>query len=157
MAEMTVEQFSVRMKELVRSGDISKSLVRVADQLALAMERGAKRRTTGGNPLHVRTGKLRQSIRFATKAKAGGVTATIQAGSRLAFYASVHEYGKTITAKNTGGYLRFQIGDRFVTTRSVTIPKRPFLAPARASAVKAAPHLLHKELAETIRSGIRGD
>ena len=133
MAEMTVEQFSVRMKELVRSGDISKSLVRVADQLALAMERGAKRRTTGGNPLHVRTGKLRQSIRFATKAKAGGVTATIQAGSRLAFYARFHEFGE---------------GNN---------PKRPFLAPARESALKGAPHMLSKELSKTIRSGLRGD
>lgn len=133
MAEMTVQEFSERMKELVRTGEISKSLVRVANRLALHMEDGAKRRTTGGNPLNVDTGKLRQSIKFGTKQDRRGVRARIQAGNRTAFYARFHEFGE--------GHNK----------------KRPFLAPSRADAVKAAPHMLSKELAATIRSGIRGN
>lgn len=41
-------------------------------------------------------------------------------------WATVHQFGATITAKNAKA-LRFKIGDRWVTKKSVTIPARPFL------------------------------
>jgi phage virion morphogenesis protein len=41
-------------------------------------------------------------------------------------YAAVHQFGTTIRAKNAKA-LRFQIGERWVFKKSVTIPARPFL------------------------------
>lgn len=41
-------------------------------------------------------------------------------------WASVHQFGATITAKSAKA-LRFKIGGRWVTKKSVTIPARPFL------------------------------
>ena len=41
-------------------------------------------------------------------------------------YAAIHQLGGVISAKNRP-YLRFKIGDRFVSKKSVTIPARPFM------------------------------
>lgn len=41
-------------------------------------------------------------------------------------WATVHQFGATIAAKNAKT-LRFKIGDRWVSKKSVTIPARPFL------------------------------
>jgi phage gpG-like protein len=38
-------------------------------------------------------------------------------------YAAIHQFGGTITGKP---WLRFKIGDRWVTVHQVTIPARPF-------------------------------
>jgi phage virion morphogenesis protein len=41
-------------------------------------------------------------------------------------WGSVHQFGATIRAKGAG-YLRFRIGQQWVSKKSVTIPARPFL------------------------------
>ena len=41
-------------------------------------------------------------------------------------YAAIHQFGGVIQAKNKP-YLRFKIGGRFVSKKSVTIPERPFM------------------------------
>ncbi len=51
---------------------------------------------------------------------------TITAGGAASRYAPVHQFGATITAKNHP-YLTFKVGDRWVRTKSVKIPARPFL------------------------------
>jgi hypothetical protein len=99
MAEMTPEQFSQRLKEAVRTGALSDAIVGAGQDLAFAMERGAKRRVTGGNPLNVRTGKLRQSIKPTVREIRGGVRAGVQAGSRRVPYAHIHETGETRDGK----------------------------------------------------------
>jgi hypothetical protein len=40
------------------------------------------------------------------------------------WYAIVHQTGATIMPKKDNGYLRFKVGDRFVSAKSVIIPKR---------------------------------
>jgi phage gpG-like protein len=152
MATLTPEQFASRMDLLVRTGKMGEALTRVATRAAVTMRAGALMRTTGGNPLHVRSGKLRQSIKKDTTSKPPFYSATIQAGGRRAFYASVHEYGKVIRAKSPGGYLRFKIGNKFITTRSVTIPKRPFLAPSLEDARKNLDADLMREAVAAFRT-----
>ena len=41
-------------------------------------------------------------------------------------YAAIHQFGGTITPKN-GEYLKFKIGNRYVSAKRVDIPARPFL------------------------------
>ncbi len=125
---MSTEEFAERINKLVRTGKMGQVLSAVAAESALAMERGAKRRTTGGNPLHVRTGKLRQSIKPKTESKPGLYTAEVRAGGRRAFYARFHEYGE---GRN---------------------PKRPFLAPARESAIKGLDATLIKRTRAALRT-----
>ncbi len=80
----------------------------------------------GGKTLTKSAG-LKNSI----KAQADGTGAAV--GTNLA-YAATHQFGdeRTIRAK-TGRYLRFQIGDRWVSVPSVrvNIPARPFLGIGR--------------------------
>lgn len=128
MATMTPAQFSDKVQILVRTGKLGQVLAAVAADASLAMERGAKRRTTGGRPLHVRTGKLRQSIKPSTTVKGNTVTAEIQAGGRRAYYARFHEFGE---GRNH---------------------KRPFLAPARESAIKGLDATLTKRVRQALRT-----
>lgn len=76
-----------------------------------------------------RTGILEGSISislFAHKAEKGFSGAW---GSKAVIYALIHELGGTILPKK-GTHLTFQIGGNWVRTKSVTIPKRPYLRPA---------------------------
>ena len=46
-------------------------------------------------------------------------------GTNIA-YAAVHDQGAVIYPKKPGGVLRFKIGNRWICTKKVTIPKRNF-------------------------------
>lgn len=41
-------------------------------------------------------------------------------------YAAIHQFGGTIRAKG-GGLLRFQIGDQWISKKSIKMPARPYL------------------------------
>ena len=127
MATLTPEEFSARLNRLTRTGGMMRVLAQVATETALTMDREAKMRTTGGNPLHVRTGKLRQSIKIKTEARANSVTAEVQAGGRRAYYARFHEFGEG------------------------RMPRRPFLAPAREVAISK----LDQTLIDRTRAALR--
>lgn len=100
MADMKIEEFRDRLKEAVRTGAIGDAIVETGQTLAFMMERGAKYRVTGGNPLNVRTGKLRQSIKPTVRSIRGGVRAGVQAGSKRVPYAAIHETGQTRQGKD---------------------------------------------------------
>lgn len=78
--------------------------------------------SAGGKTL-IQSAALRTSIRAASDSSGAAV------GTNL-IYAATHQFGdqRTIRAKN-GKYLRFQIGNRWVSVPSVrvNIPARPFL------------------------------
>lgn len=123
MATMTIEEFRDRLKEAVRTGAMGDAILETAHDLALIMERGAKLRTTAGNPLNVRSGKLRQSIKPSVREIRGGVRAGIQAGSKLVPYAAMHETGKTRDGRNVitpkkGKFLRIPFPNGPATTKS---------------------------------------
>jgi len=137
---MTPEEFSTSIGTLVRTGEMTNVLVRVANRAALAMERGGKRKTSGV-ALFVRTGFLRNSIKPSTRKTRTGVSAIIKAGSKRVPYAAIHEYGGVVKTRHT----------------SFIMPKRPYLAPSRASAAKGVPHDLIKEVRKSLRTvGIGG-
>lgn len=65
------------------------------------------------------TGRLRRS--FTVR----GYPDRAEVGTNVK-YAAIHQFGGVISARNRP-YLRFKVGDQWVTKRSVTIPARPFL------------------------------
>ncbi|MGN0153503.1 MAG: phage virion morphogenesis protein [Lachnospiraceae bacterium] len=83
----------------------------------------SRRASESGGKTLIRTSALRTSIK--TEVNSTGLAV----GTNL-IYAATHQFGdeRTIRAKN-GKYLKFKIGDRFVSKQSVrvNIPARPFL------------------------------
>lgn len=77
------------------------------------------RATAEGGLTLVERGHLRDSITH----RAG--KDSVEVGTNV-FYAAVHQFGATISAKSAKS-LKFQIGDRYVQKKSVTIPARPFI------------------------------
>jgi phage gpG-like protein len=83
----------------------------------------AQDNVTGGNPLNVRTGRLRRSLGWEFRG-----SETVAVGTNVE-YGPVHEFGATITPRSASA-LRFQVNGQWVTTQKVRIPKRPWLGPA---------------------------
>jgi phage gpG-like protein len=79
-----------------------------------------------GQALNVGTGKLFNSMGVA-KEKGGVVIGSIMDGGVI--YSRIHEYGGTILPKKAKA-LRFKIGNKWVVTKKVNMPKRPYLIPA---------------------------
>lgn len=112
---------------------------------ALLVERQVKLHLTGGNPLHVRSGRLRSSITHRLERIGGDLAARV--GTKL-IYARIHEFGGIIRAKNhpflvfpirgvqTVGVRGQQLKrprhviEQWVRVKQVTIPKRPYMVPA---------------------------
>jgi len=73
----------------------------------------------GGNPLRDTSTHLLQTLNHRVEGN------SVLVGVMPA-WATVHQFGATITAKNAKA-LRFMIGNRVVFKKSVDIPARPFL------------------------------
>ena len=91
------------------------------DRAAQHVVRAARRRAPK------RRGRLAASIRARRVSKFKWAV-----GSDLP-YAAIHEFGGTIHARRAP-YLVFQVNGRWVKTKSVHIPARPYLRPALAEA-----------------------
>jgi phage gpG-like protein len=85
------------------------------------------RNKLSGQVLKVKTGKLKQSIKWGlegwNKAWVGVGEGT--PGSR---YGSIHEFGGVIVPRHANA-LRFRIKDKWVMAKKVTIPRRPYVWP----------------------------
>ncbi len=92
----------------------------------------------------LQSGRLRASITAA----AGPRRVVVGTGVR---YAAVHQFGATIRAKTAKG-LRFQVGNRFLIRRQVTIPARPFLG-ISASDLTAIQAIVARRVAAAVRGG----
>jgi len=149
MAEMTPEEFSRRLKMAVRTGAIGDGMVRAADRIAVRMDAIAQKRVTGGGSstrlLNVRTGKLRQSIKWKVKRIRSGVQASIQAGGSaggaVVKYARIHELGGDITMRR-GKALK----------KPIRIPKRPYLRPGRDAGARIARQVMTEEFRKSLRT-----
>jgi len=103
--------------------------IRLSMQKSLRLvQNSAKLHLTGGNPLNVRSGRLRRSVQ--TDIRGSGRQMEGRVGTNI-IYGPVHEYGATIQAK--GGYMVFQHKGHWFHVKRVTIPKRPWLEPAFTS------------------------
>lgn len=78
-----------------------------------------KLKTRQGQPL-LDTGRLRNSLHVRTLANKGFRVVT------AVKYAALHNYGGTVTAKKAP-VLRFKVAGRWVSKKSVTIPRRQFI------------------------------
>lgn len=79
---------------------------------------------TRGRP-KVRTGHLRRSVYSRVIERGPRIAGIVGSDVR---YAQIQEEGGVIRAKNSK-FLRFTIGDRWVTIEKVTIPARPYIEP----------------------------
>jgi phage gpG-like protein len=88
----------------------------------------AESKKSFGKPgnLKVRSGHLRRSIRSNVRDRYREIVAELNTDVK---YGAIHEYGGVIKAKHAP-YLKFTVGGRWVQVKQVTIPARPFLAPA---------------------------
>ncbi|MDE2101877.1 MAG: phage virion morphogenesis protein [Patescibacteria group bacterium] len=99
-----------------------------------------------GQVLKVRTGTLRSSIQVRMNDSVDEIRGDVFTNL---IYAKVHEYGKTITAKNVP-FLKFQVDGRWVQKRQVTIPARPYMAPALREQAPAIITRLEAAIEETL-------
>jgi len=126
--------FEVTVKNLPQ---VEEMLQGVANGVTPAMVRGVAKgsfrveaTTKGklsGEVLKVRTGRLRNSVTATAPVVMGDVVEG-RVGTNV-IYARIHELGGEIVPKN-GPYLVFQVSGRWVRTKHVTMPKRPFLQPS---------------------------
>jgi len=83
-----------------------------------------------GQVLNVRTNRLRSSIQKSAGNRidvtSSGISGTV--GTNVV-YAKIHEYGGVIKPK-TKKALKFKIGNTWVTTKQVKMPKRPYMKPS---------------------------
>lgn len=98
---------------------------RAVEQLALKMTGNVKGKLSG-EVLKVKTGRLRRSVHYEKDFSAGKAIAIV--GTDV-IYARIHEYGGTIVPKSAKA-LRFQIGNNWITCKSVNMPERSFLRSA---------------------------
>lgn len=106
---MDLNDFADRMRSAVRTGQLAEAMAQTAAQLAVKMDKQAKKHLTGGRPLHVRSGRLRQSVRFGIRPGRGRVDAFVKAGSSRVPYARSHETGEPAIIKPKGKYLRIPL------------------------------------------------
>ena len=119
---------------------------RQAHRAAYLVQRSAKQNLTGGRPLNVREGLLRSSVVVGVRGGGRDVEASI--GTNI-IYGAVHEKGKVIHAKRN--YMVFNVGGRWVKTRVVRIPERPWLRPALERNRQRIVQLLDEGVKATIR------
>lgn len=100
-----------------------RAMLKAMHSVTIGVSAYIKERGLSGQVLHIRTGRLKSSINGTSQMVGNIVTGKI--GTNVV-YAPIHEFGGVIRAKNSP-YLRFKIGDRWVSKKQVTIPARPFL------------------------------
>ena len=131
-----------RIKNLPR--DMRDGLIKGMKLSVIFAEGEAKKNFGGVNQLKVRSGLLRNSIKSNVLAMTNSIVGTI--GTNV-IYAALHEYGGTIRPR-AGNALRFQISGNWITTKSVTIPDRPFLTPAVEDNLGRISQILHDNIVE---------
>jgi len=145
---ITLEEFERRLEEASTGGELKLLVRKTLAGAAKQAERGAKLRTTGGNPLFVRTGRLRSSIRSGVRGgvkggNKGAIEGWLRAGGTQVKgqvkYAAVHELGLTIP-NPWGGF--------------TNMPKRPFLKPSIEEAADLLPDALGPLLGHALKADI---
>lgn len=80
-----------------------------------------------GPVLQRQTGTLWRSIQPEVYTRGGTVVGIVGTDK---IYAPVHEFGATIRPKSADGWLRFKVNGKWVTTKKVEIPRRPYMSRA---------------------------
>lgn len=97
-----------------------------------------------GQVLGTRSNVLRSSINSKVQQYKNSVVGTVGTNVK---YAAIHEYGGVINAKNAP-YLKFKIGNKWISKKSITMPERSFLR----SALKDMTPEIQEAIMTTLRS-----
>lgn len=89
-------------------------------------EKVTKERFGGSGELKVRSGHLRRSIKSRVEQHGDTVIGWLFTNI---IYGRIHELGGIIRPR-AGKYLRFKIGEKWITASQVRIPARPYLEPS---------------------------
>lgn len=127
-----------RMPDLV-----TPALYKGMKESMLVAEREAKLNLSG-RILNRRTGRLRNSITSDVRIAGDKVIGRI--GSNVV-YARIHELGGEIVPRRAKA-LKFQIGDKWVTTQKVVMPARPYLRPAIEKNISEIGEILSRHIIE---------
>lgn len=128
--------FSVQVKGLdaaLRKLDrqrVQQGMQRGMQKVVITLSDQAKLNATARPGPQVDTGRLRSSITGTVRNEGASLIGVI--GSNV-IYARIHELGGVITAKNAPFLVFKTKDDVWHKVRSVTIPARPYLAPAITS------------------------
>jgi phage gpG-like protein len=116
----------------------------------LHAEAQSKKRFNTPNNLHVRTGRLRNSI--IGQVTQSGDTYTGSLGTNV-IYGPIHENGGVIRAKNAP-YLKFQLPNgQWISKKEVSIPSRPFLRPAITENIDRIREIIINSITKEVNSG----
>jgi len=124
--------------------EMNQGVARAILMLTIELQRMVKQDKLSGQVLHTRSTNLRNSIAYRIENE--GMTGVVGTNVNAIPYARIHEFGGEIKAKRAK-FLRFKIGDRWISKRSVIIPERSYLR----SALKD----LKPQIQETITNELR--
>ena len=143
----TAKQFAAAMRKAPLK--VRAAAAQVVTQTALVAE-SEVRLNLGGRVLQRRSGELARSVRSEQRGSGAKTVVRLIVGGRGVPYAAIHETGGKIRAKNAR-YLHFKGSLGWVRTEEVTMPPRPFLAPAAAEGQKFMLRRLPLAVADAIK------
>lgn len=115
--------------------------------LTIDLQRHIMQDKLSGQVLKTRSSNLRNSITY--RIENNGMTGVVGTNVNTIPYARIHEFGGVIAAKRAK-YLRFQIAGKWISRRSVTMPKRSYLH----SALKDMEPKIKEEILKQIHGAI---
>lgn len=142
----------VGLKDLERKlkamgGAAAEALETAVQAGALIVQNDAKKRAP------YRTGTLRRSIHMETIEKARD-RVVVSVGTNV-IYAAIQEFGGIIKAKNAPFLVFRSKSGRLVRTKSVYIPPRPYLRPAKEENITKILHEIRDVLREAILGAVK--
>jgi len=109
----------------------------ISDAMLYAENKSKESIGTSGKP-GVITGHLRRSIQGRSVKDKGILSSDV-------IYSAIHEYGGIIVPVKANA-LKFKIGENWITTQKVVMPKRPFLKPALEDNMKDLETIIKNEV-----------
>lgn len=137
-----------------QQGNLTREAIRraTAKVAGHAVERIREQVPPGGSgafPGYAATGTLKAAITAGPVVVNGDTyrsVVAVRGGAKVQMYATVHEYGKVITARRKP-YLVFRINGQWIRTKQVRIRAKRFFETGWNAAVAELPAVLQRELA----------
>ena len=148
---LTPKQFAAAMRQAPLR--VRAAAAQTVVQTALVGE-SELRINLSGTVLQRRSGELLRSVRSELRGSGAKTVVRLIVGGRGVVYAEAHEKGATIRPKRAP-YLHFRLpGGQWVRTKGpITLPARPFMAPAADVARRFMLRRLPLAVADAIKAG----
>lgn len=103
-------------------GGVAKAIL----ALTIELQRHIKEDKLSGQVLNTRSSNLRNSITYQVNDTGSSIEGIVGTNKRAIPYAAIHEFGGVIAAKRAK-YLRFKIGNKWISKKTVIMPERSYL------------------------------